>query len=65
MMCELKKWKVACPPELDLVFINQSGNPINTDCKLQNAIKKGLTAIDIIVVGTIGFESTTFTIKLI
>ncbi len=30
MMAELKKWKVACPPnELDLVFPNQAGNPIN------------------------------------
>jgi len=30
MMAELKKWKVACPPnELDLVLPNQAGNPIN------------------------------------
>ncbi len=30
MMAELKKWKVACPPnQLDLVFPNQAGNPIN------------------------------------
>jgi len=30
MMAELKKWKVACPPnELDLMFPNQAGNPIN------------------------------------
>jgi integrase len=30
MMTELKKWKLACPPnELDLVFPNESGNPIN------------------------------------
>lgn len=30
MIRALKKWKVACPPnELDLVFPNQAGNPIN------------------------------------
>ena len=30
MIAELKKWKVACPPsELDLVFPNQSGNPLD------------------------------------
>ncbi|UCD31836.1 MAG: site-specific integrase, partial [Desulfobacterales bacterium] len=30
MMIELKKWKVACPPnDLDLVFPNKAGNPIN------------------------------------
>jgi len=30
MMTELKKWKLACPPnELDLVFPNEAGNPIN------------------------------------
>ena len=30
MMAELKKWKVACPPnENNLVFPNEAGNPIN------------------------------------
>ena len=30
MMAELKKWKLACPPnDLDLVFPNQSGKPLN------------------------------------
>jgi integrase len=30
MMTELKKWKLACPPnDLDLVFPNEAGNPIN------------------------------------
>ena len=30
MMTELKKWKMACPPdENDLVFPNEAGNPIN------------------------------------
>lgn len=30
MMAELKKWKVACPPnELDLIFPNEAGKPIN------------------------------------
>ena len=65
----LKNGRLPVPPnELDLVFPNQSGNPINTDCKLQNPIKKGLTAIDIckpliFVVGTIGFEPTTSTVS--
>ena len=69
MMGELKKWKVPCPTnELDLVFPNQAGNPINKDCKIQNAIKKGLTTFDsckpmIFVVGTIGFEPTTSTVS--
>jgi len=31
-MSELRKWKVACPPnELDLVFPNEVGNPM--DCR--------------------------------
>ena len=31
-MKQLKKWKLACPPnELDLVFPNQSGEPIHHD----------------------------------
>ncbi len=30
MMSELKNWRLACPPsELDLVFPNEAGNPIN------------------------------------
>jgi integrase len=30
MMTELKKWKLACPPcDLDLVFPNEAGGPIN------------------------------------
>ena len=30
MIKRLKKWKLACPPtELDLVFPNQSGNPLD------------------------------------
>ena len=30
MIAELKKWKMACPPnELDLIFPNEAGNPIN------------------------------------
>jgi hypothetical protein len=29
-MSELRKWKVACPPnKLNLVFPNEAGNPIN------------------------------------
>jgi integrase len=32
MMIALKKWKLACPiSELDLIFPNESGNPINKD----------------------------------
>jgi integrase len=30
MVTDLKKWKLACPPcELDLIFPNQAGGPIN------------------------------------
>lgn len=29
MMSELKKWKLACPPsDLDLIFLNETGNPL-------------------------------------
>jgi integrase len=30
MMAELKKWKLACPPnDLDLIFANEAGQPLN------------------------------------
>ncbi|MGI9571668.1 MAG: site-specific integrase, partial [Desulfobulbia bacterium] len=45
MIAELKKWKVACPSnELDLVFPNQSGNPLDHGYMLRHhfwpALKK-------------------------
>ena len=45
MMAELKKWRLACPPnKLDLVFPNGAGNPINDSgmlrCHFFPALKK-------------------------
>jgi integrase len=38
MLAELKKWKIACPPnELDLVFPNNAGNPINHNNMVNNS----------------------------
>ena len=37
MKKQLKKWKIACRPnELDLVFPNESGNPLNHGHMLRN-----------------------------
>jgi integrase len=45
MMTELKKWKLACPrSELDLVFPNQSGNPICHNNMLKRHFNPALKA---------------------
>ncbi len=48
MMAELKKWKVACPPnELDLVFPNQAGNPINHNNLVNRHFNPALEAAEL------------------
>jgi integrase len=43
VMLELKKWKLACPPsELDLIFPNNSGNPMNYSNMVKRYFINGL-----------------------
>ena len=45
IMLELKKWKLACPPnDLDLVFPNEAGQPINYCNMVQRYYQKALRA---------------------
>ena len=47
MMSELRKWKVACPSnELDLVFPNEAGNPINHGNMLRRHFYPALKAAE-------------------
>lgn len=44
VMADLKKWKVACPPnDLDLVFPTEKGNPINYSNMVQRYYQPALT----------------------
>jgi integrase len=46
---QLKKWKLACPPnELDLVFPNQSGNPLERGHVVQNFFWPALDKAELI-----------------
>jgi integrase len=47
-MAALRKWKVACPPnELDLVFPNQSGNPLDHGYMLRHHFWPALKAAEL------------------
>lgn len=47
-MSELRKWKVACPPnELDLIFPNNAGNPINHNNLVNRHFKPAMKRADI------------------
>ncbi len=48
MMAELKKWKVACPPnKLDIVFSNGAGNPINHNNLVNRHFNPALKAAEL------------------
>ena len=43
MMSELKRWKVACPPnDLDLIFPNEAGQPLNHNNMISRYFNKSL-----------------------
>lgn len=47
-MSELKKWKVACPPnDLDLVFPNEAGKPMNHNNMVNRHFKPAMVAANI------------------
>ena len=48
MMAELKQWRLACPPnDLDLVFPNRAGNPINNTNMRNRHFNSALTTAGI------------------
>ena len=48
MMAELRKWKLACPPnDLDLVFPNEAGQPLNHNNVVSRYFNPALTKAEI------------------
>jgi integrase len=48
MMRELKKWRLACPPsELNLVFPNETGGPLNHNNVVSRYFEPALTAAEL------------------